>query len=199
MLVRVSILSRASGWELIGLATCNNEIDNIMSLRSLSPRILWLLLGGASLLLVIASLVLTATLDLHPCHLCIFQRLLFMLLGVLGMLAAWRAERRSGMAIGLSIPPLAAWGAGVAAYQSWLQAQPAGSISCMSGAPSLIERLVEWLGQIQPDLFLATGFCEEAELVILGMTLANWSLLAFAASLIVAVRALLSTRRARSR
>jgi disulfide bond formation protein DsbB len=78
----------------------------------------------------------------------------------------------------------------VATYQSWLQAQPPGSISCVGGEPGLIERLVEWLGQQLPELFLATGFCEEAELSILGLSLANWALLSFAAFFLIALWAL---------
>jgi disulfide bond formation protein DsbB len=45
---------------------------------------------------------------------------------------------------------------------------------------------VEWLGQLQPELFLATGFCEEAELSILSLSLANWALVSFSAFLVVA-------------
>jgi disulfide bond formation protein DsbB len=56
----------------------------------------------------------------------------------------------------------------------------------MAGEPSQIERLVEWLGQLQPELFLATGFCEEAELSILGLSLANWALVSFSAFLVAA-------------
>lgn len=165
-----------------------------MNLPRFTPRRLWLLMAAACLALSAGSLVLTAALDLHPCHLCIFQRLLFMLLAVLALLAAI-LPRAAGRAAGILTLPLAAWGLGVAAYQSWLQAQPPGSASCMGGQPSLIERVVEWLGQWQPDLFLATGFCEEAELAILKLTLANWALLAFAACLFVALRALWLARR----
>ncbi|MFN3595234.1 MAG: disulfide bond formation protein B [Thiobacillaceae bacterium] len=86
--------------------------------------------------------------------------------------------------------PLSALGGGVAAYQSWLQMQSPGSISCVGGEPGLIERLVEWLGQRVPELFLATGFCEEKELVILGLSLANWALIAFACFFILALWAL---------
>jgi disulfide bond formation protein DsbB len=49
---------------------------------------------------------------------------------------------------------------------------------------------VEWLAMQVPELFLATGFCEKAELSILGLTLANWALLIFTAFLVVALRAL---------
>lgn len=160
-----------------------------MRLASLSPRQLWLMLAAMAAGLSVGSLVLPVWLDLHPCHLCIFQRLLALLLaGVAlgaGLLAPRRAARRAGF---LSLP-LAAAGIAVAAYQSWLQMQPPGGISCVGGEPGLIERLVEWLGQLVPELFLATGFCEEAELTILGLSLANWSLLGFAVCLALAVLA----------
>jgi disulfide bond formation protein DsbB len=60
----------------------------------------------------------------------------------------------------------------------------------MSGEPGLIERLIEWLGEKLPELFLATGFCEEAELSILGLTLANWAMLSFSLFFLAALWAL---------
>jgi disulfide bond formation protein DsbB len=158
-------------------------------MKRFHTRQLWLALGLASGALVAGSLVLTAWLDLHPCHLCIFQRLLFMKLAVLGLLA-FLLPGGWGRLAGLLTLPLSALGIGVAAYQSWLQAQPPGGISCVGGEPGLIERLVEWLGQLMPELFLATGFCEEEELSILGLSLAHWALLSFAAFFLVAFWAL---------
>jgi disulfide bond formation protein DsbB len=166
-----------------------------MRLPLLTPRWLWILLAIGCFALVAGSFILTVWMNLHPCHLCIFQRLLFMLLVLVGLLAAWRAHRSSGRFAGLLAVPIASGGIGVASYQSWLQAQPPGSISCMAGDPGLIERLVEWLGQQFPALFLATGFCEEAELRLLHMTLANWALVAFIACLFAAAWALWLTRR----
>lgn len=93
--------------------------------------------------------------------------------------------------------PLSALGMGVATYQSWLQAQPPGSISCVGGEQGLVERLVDWLGQRMPELFLATGFCEESELSILGLSLANWAMVSFAAFLILALWALFNNFTAR--
>jgi disulfide bond formation protein DsbB len=160
-----------------------------------SPRLLWSLIATGSIALVAGSFVLTAWLNLHPCHLCIFQRLLFMKLAVLFLLAAWWSPRPAAAWAGLLSLPIAAAGIAVATYQSWLQMQPPGSISCMAGEPGLIERLVEWLGQLQPDLFLATGFCEEAELSILGLSLANWALVSFTAFFGASVWALLRGRK----
>lgn len=149
----------------------------------LTPRQLWLALAAVSAGLAGASVALTVWLDLHPCHLCVFQRLLYLLLAGVGLAAGLLPPRRAARWIGFLALPLAAAGLAVAAQQSWLQAQPPGSISCAIGEPGRIESLVEWLGQLQPELFLATGFCEEVELTILQLSLANWSVLGFAACL----------------
>jgi disulfide bond formation protein DsbB len=138
--------------------------------------------------------MLTAALGLHPCHLCIFQRVLFMTLAVLGGLAAWHWRRLGGFLAGLVCLPVFAGGIAAAGYQSWLQGQPAGSASCVAGDPTLIEQFVEWLGKLQPDLFLATGFCENSELSIVGLSLANWALVAHLAFLVFALLALRAGR-----
>ncbi|MGQ9686663.1 MAG: disulfide bond formation protein B [Thiobacillaceae bacterium] len=158
------------------------------------PRLLWRLTALAAAGLVVASLVLTAWLDLHPCHLCIFQRLLFMKIAALALVAGFLPGRWRELAGALTLP-LSGLGVGVAGYQSWLQAQPPGSISCVGGEAGLIERLVEWLGQRLPELFLATGFCEETELVLLGLSLTNWALVSFAAFLFIALWALYLSRK----
>lgn len=154
-------------------------------ITTVPPRVVWLVTAAAAAAAVLASLVLTAWLALAPCHLCIFQRLLFMLIAGLGLLAALTRGLVQGLAGGL-IALAAVAGAASAGYQSWLQEQPPDSISCIGGQPGLIERLVEWLGQQAPALFLATGFCEEKELLILGLSLANWALLCFLLALVAA-------------
>ncbi len=159
-------------------------------MSTLEPRWLWLALGVASAGLAAASLLLTAWLDLHPCHLCIFQRLLFMLLAVLGTLAFLAGGATRLGAGGLTLP-LSALGMGVAAYQSWLQRQPVDlAQGCAVGEAGWIEQGVEWLGQRVPSLFMATGFCADEELVILGLSLANWALVAFAVFLVLAALAI---------
>ena len=163
-------------------------------MQTLTPRLTWTLLSMFSASAVLASLILTHWLDLEPCHLCIFQRLLFMVLALLATFAAL-AQSSGGprLAIrlsGLTFLILAATGSGVAAYQSWLQWQPADTVSCVGGQLGLIEQLVEWLGQQSPSLFLASGFCEDRELAILGLSLANLAFVAFTLALALAAWAL---------
>jgi len=164
-------------------------------MRLPTPGQTWLGLGLACASLVTASVILTAWLDLQACYLCIFQRLLFMLLAVFSFVAACPAAGWAGRLAGILSLPAAALGVGVASYQSWLQAQPPNTVSCVGGDPSLIERVVEWLGGQVPTLFLATGLCEDEDLVILGLSLANWALVTFCAFLAAALWALLRARR----
>jgi disulfide bond formation protein DsbB len=54
----------------------------------------------------------------------------------------------------------------------------------------LIEQLVYFLSDNIPSLFEVSGLCEDEELVILGLSLANWALVSFAAALLAAAWAL---------
>ncbi|UOG92637.1 MAG: disulfide bond formation protein B [Candidatus Thiothrix sulfatifontis] len=154
---------------------------------TVTSKTLWLALGLIAMSLAASSFVLTAWLDLHPCYLCVFQRLLFMLLAVFGLLAATGfGEKVWG---GLVIL-LAGVGTATAGYQTWLQLQPPGSASCAGSNPNLIEQLVYFLSDNIPSLFEVSGLCEDQELVILGLSLANWALVSFLAAVVAAVWAL---------
>ncbi|UHD15418.1 disulfide bond formation protein B [Thiocapsa bogorovii] len=163
-------------------------------MTSPSRRLLWGLVAGGCALAVASSFVLTDWLALAPCHLCIFQRLLFMVLTVLAVGAGLAGAGMLGRLLGIVTLPVSATGIGVAAYQSWLQLQPSGSVSCVAGTPGLIERWVEWLGQQAPTLFMATGFCEDEGALILGLSLANWALIGFALCLGAGALALFGSR-----
>ncbi|NCC28745.1 MAG: disulfide bond formation protein B [Gammaproteobacteria bacterium] len=148
-----------------------------------SFHLLWGLMASGCALAVASSFVMTDWLALDPCHLCIFQRLLFMVLAVLAIGATLGTGRTGagilGRLLGALTLPVSATGIAVATYQSWLQLQPPESVSCVAGTPGLLERSVEWLGTQAPSLFMATGFCEDEGLSILGLSLANWAMLAF--------------------
>lgn len=116
---------------------------------------------------------------LSPCPYCIFQRVLYLLIGVLALAGAFwpRACLAWSGLIGL----LALGGGGLAAYQSWMQAYPELAPECGFSDPNLIERLVDWLGMQWPGWFLATGFCSSREWEFASLSMANWSCLLFLA------------------
>lgn len=128
---------------------------------------------------------------LAPCPLCIFQRLVYMVIGLVALLGAIAPAGR--LLWSALIAGLAAGGMAAAGYQSWMQAFPHLATECSYSDPNAIERLVDWLGMAWPSLFLATGFCTGRDWEFLGLSLANWSLLISAG--IAGYAALLFVRR----
>lgn len=150
---------------------------------TITRKAVWLAIALIAFGLAASSLILTAWLDLHPCYLCVFQRLLFMLISVSGLLAAaGLLEKLTGGIVML----LSAWGTSIAAYQTWLQLQPPGDASCVGGKPSALENAIYYLSDNIPALFEISGLCEDEELVILGLSLANWALVTFFSGFVAA-------------
>ncbi|UCV21896.1 disulfide bond formation protein B [Ferribacterium limneticum] len=141
-------------------------------------------LGLGCLGLVAVGMELQTLLRLAPCPLCIFQRLLYIVIGIVGLLGfIWPAGRMLWVALAGA---LAVLGFGVASYQTWMQAFPHLAPECSFTDPNIIERLVDWLGMEWPSMFLATGFCTSRDWEFLGLSMANWSVLVFAGIVVYA-------------
>jgi disulfide bond formation protein DsbB len=153
-------------------------------LQGLSARAGFVLMGAASAGLVGSGLVIGELMRLNPCPLCIFQRILY--LAVAGV-ALFGALAPAGRRVwGALIALISAGGLATALYQSWMQLYPESATQCGFGEPTLIEKLVDWLGMQWPFMFMATGFCTSTD-YILGLTMANWSILCFSGFLLAAV------------
>jgi disulfide bond formation protein DsbB len=142
-------------------------------------------LGLGCLGLVAVGMELQTLLRLAPCPLCIFQRVLYIVIGIIGLLGfIWPAGRMlwAALAGGLGV-----FGLGVAAYQTWMQAFPNLAPECSFTDPNAIERLVDWLGMEWPSMFLATGFCTSRDWEFLGLSMANWSVVMFAGIVVYSV------------
>ena len=159
-----------------------------------TPRGLFAATGIAALGLVAGGLVLAHTMNLAACPLCILQRMLYLLLAV-EAIAAWMlaAPTRPGMlrrrAAALVMAATAMTGAWIAAYQTWLQRFARG-VSCTADQPWW-EQFVNWAGSQWPLMFEASGLCSEAGWKFLGLSIAEWSLVAFTSMTIAMVIALL--------
>lgn len=152
-----------------------------------SPRVFFAIVGLASSGLVGGGLLLAHSLNLAACPLCILQRMLYLLLAALALLA-WPFATRPGVTrlAGALMSLTALIGASIAAYQTWLQRFAKG-VSCTADQPWW-ERFVDWAGQQVPLLFEATGLCSEAGWKFLGLSIAEWSLLAFSLIAFAALR-----------
>ncbi|GBG03855.1 disulfide bond formation protein B 1 [Azospira sp. I13] len=151
-------------------------------LNRLAGRPGYLLLAVGCISLVSAGLVIQEMERLQPCPLCIFQRVLYMLVAVLALGGlAWPKGR--GLWLGL-IALTALGGMATAVYQTWLQWVADPALECAYGDPNAIERLVDWLGMQYPPLFMATGFCSARDWTFLQLSMANWSILCFGGVLV---------------
>ncbi len=145
-------------------------------------RALSLFMAAGSLLLVLLAVLMTQLWNLNACYLCMFQRLLYLGIMLALLLAFWRWPDRRTLPLMLVIALLVSlWGVGVAGYQSWLQWFPQMQLSCGTGSQNFMEKTVEWLGQLSPTMFMATGFCEDDDFKIFWLSLANWSALSYLA------------------
>ena len=149
-----------------------------MRLPEYPPRAWFAALALAMFGLVALSLALQSILRLAPCPLCIFQRVLYLTIGVIALAGAVVPAARDLWAAVTGAVALG--GVAVAGYQTWMQAFPHLATECGYADPNLIERFVDWLGMQWPGLFLATGFCSSREWELLGLSMANWSVVVFA-------------------
>ena len=155
-----------------------------------TPRGLFAATGLAAVGLVAGGMFLQQTLNLAACPLCILQRMLYLLLA-LEAIAAWMlagaALQRRAAALVMVATSIA--GAGIAAYQTWLQRWAKG-VSCTADQPWW-ESFVNWAGSQWPLMFEASGLCSEAGWKFLGLSIAEWSLIAFTSMAIAMLIALL--------
>lgn len=166
-----------------------------MDLSKLSARSVFALLAGASLGLLASGLILGEVARLQPCHLCNFQRLLYIVLAFFALCGVIWPRRR--VLWSLLVAATAAGGLASALEQSWMQYAPQQAIECGFGDPTLSEQLINWLGVQWPAMFMVTGFCTQKEWVFLGLSLANWSAVCFFVLLAAALWLLLRRRDAR--
>ena len=109
--------------------------------------------------------------DMRPCPWCILQRLLFVLVAVLCVVAAWlRGGPR--VALGGIAVLLAACGIAAALYQNLVAAK---SMSCNL---TFADKLITGIGvdKLLPSVFAVTGSCAEAAVSIIGVPFEFWSL-----------------------
>jgi disulfide bond formation protein DsbB len=151
--------------------------DLIGILMHLSNRSVFALLAVASLGLLASGLLIGELARLQACHLCNFQRLLYMVLAFVALCGVLLPQWRRLWSVLLTLT--AGGGVYSAVEQSWMQYAPQKAIECGFGDPTLSEQLVNWLGVQWPTMFMVTGFCTNKEWVFLGLSLANWSGICF--------------------
>lgn len=159
-----------------------------MTLPSLSTRTILLTLFAVCVGLLGFALYLqhsAATLA-EPCPLCILQRYAFVLVGLIALAGGVHNPGKNGIRVYAGLILLAALtGVGLAARQSYLQLQPPDLSSCGPGLEYIVDNY--GLAKALPMIFQGSGDCASIDWTFLGLSIANWSLLWFAATAVLAI------------
>lgn len=129
---------------------------------------------------------------MYPCPWCVIQRYAFAVIGLICLVTAFLPATavKHSAALGTLIALL---GIGAAGWLIWVQAHP--SVSC--GIDPVETSLNKFpTAKLLPFLFKANGICTTEYDPILGLSMPQWSLLAFIG--IAIVLGILALRRARS-
>lgn len=155
--------------------------------RILGGRVGYLLGFIASFGLVAFALYIQQKHSLEPCPLCISQRIAYMALGAIFLLAALHNPGQLGRRVyGFLQFAAAATGAGIAARHIWIQANPDKvMVECGVGFDYLFESFP--MQKALQLVFKGTGECSSIDWTWLGMTIPQLSLVAFAAFAVFAI------------
>jgi disulfide bond formation protein DsbB len=139
----------------------------------------WFLLGFLCCTgLILIALYLQYFQHLDPCPLCMMQRVAFIALGLIFLIGAIHGPRRAGAKIYAFFGLLASIsGLALAARHTWLQFYPPAEVSCAGDVYSQLERLP--LGRFISNALRATGDCSKVDWTMLGLSVAEWSLVWF--------------------
>ena len=114
-----------------------------------------------------------------PCPLCILQRIAFIAMMIMFLIAAVHdPARRGAIAYSAMLVLIAGVGAAIAGRQVWLQHLPANQVpACGPGLQYMLERFP--LAQALQKILAGSGECAEAGWTFFGLTIAGWSLVWF--------------------
>jgi disulfide bond formation protein DsbB len=132
---------------------------------------------------------------LDPCPLCMIQRVCFIALGFVFLIAALAGPRGFFVKVyGILATLIGLCGIGFAARHVWLQWHPPELESCTADLFTQLQRLP--FGSVIQRALYATGDCAKVDWTLLGLSIAQWSFLWFVA---LTVLALLYMRRPKGR
>jgi disulfide bond formation protein DsbB len=161
-------------------------------LKSLTPRILCLIGFVVCIALLAGALYFQHGLYLEPCPLCIFQRVVFVAMGVVFFIGFLHNPRAVAFRVySIIITLLALVGAGIATRHVWLQNLPPDQVpECGAGLDFMLEQ--NSLFRVVEMVFKGSGECAEVAWRFLGLSIPAWTLLIFIVFVLIGITLTLS-------
>lgn len=118
-------------------------------------------------------------LGLDPCPLCIFQRVVFMVMGLVFLVGALHGPRRWGRALyAVAVFVVSMVGVGIAGRHVWLQNLPADQVpACGPGLAYMLEAFP--MRKTLDMVFTGSGECANIDWHFLGLSMPAWTLIAY--------------------
>lgn len=170
----------------------------ILSMPSLpSNQVLYTLGFLACCGLIAVAMYFQFVLLYEPCPLCILQRLGFIAVGLICLVAAIHNPAAFGNRVYGALVSLAGMtGLGIAIRHIWLQHNPPAIAECGPGVDYWLDTLP--VGEVIRRMFTGTGDCTEILWQFLGLSIPAWSALMFLGFTGFGLRQLLYRHRVRS-
>jgi disulfide bond formation protein DsbB len=161
------------------------------------PRPWFLFVALACAGLLAYGLYVQHALFIDPCPLCVFQRLAFIWIGAVALLAALHNPQHIGRLVyGGLLMAGAASGLAVAARHLWLQSLPADLVpDCGMGLNYMLDTLP--FTQVLAEVFRGSGECAEVDWTFLGLSMPGWTFLWYLAIAAGTIFVLLKAKPAR--
>ncbi|MEE8495526.1 MAG: disulfide bond formation protein B [Xanthomonadales bacterium] len=142
----------------------------------LRPRICFLLVAAVCAALLGYGLYLQHVLFLEPCPLCIFQRMVFMWIGAVSLLAFLHNPAVKGYWIYSGLVMLGALvGTAVAGRHLWLQSLPPNQVpDCGMSLNYMLETMPFF--EVLSEVFYGSGECADINWAFLGLSMPGWTL-----------------------
>ena len=158
----------------------------LQTLLRLPARTLYLALFATAIGLLGFGLYLQHMKGLEPCPMCVMQRYAFLAVALVALTGGLHGPGRGGSRVYAALIGLGALlGGGIAARQTWMQLNPPAIPECGPGLEFMLESFP--LGQALPMIFRGAGDCAAVDWTFLGLSIANWSLVSFSATVAFAV------------
>ena len=117
--------------------------------------------------------------NLEPCPLCLFQRLFFIAIGAVALVAALHGPGATGRRVYAALlAVLTVGGGGVATRHVWLQHLPADKVpECGPGLEYMLEAFP--VMEMLQEVLGGSGECAEVSWRFLGLSIPEWTLIVF--------------------
>ncbi len=143
------------------------------------PRIWFLLVALACASMLGYGLYVQHVLFIDPCPLCVLQRLAFIWIGVVALLAFIHNPGKTGRWVYTSLFVTGGVvGTAIAGRHVWLQNLPQDQVpDCGMGLNYMLETMP--FAEVLSEVFHGSGECAEIDWTFLGLSMPNWTLLWF--------------------